>query len=193
MYMTKHPYTGMGMINLGPSETSSLGLGDPTSDYTGDPGSIDTSIPSSAVTSTTDLSSWFNSVWGGTPTVSANPLDNTTIQSVVNDLQDQINAINSPSSTTPGSAGASSAGLLNSVLSDANNIAKIVLTPGGSYSITNPLTGAVTTYQGTGQPSALPLNLGSAFGTSLGSLSGILPILLIGVAAFFVIGAMEKH
>ena len=105
------------------------------------------------------------------------------------DYQNLLNSIASSSPST--SSNTASAAIATSLLNDANQLAKIVLTPGGSYSITNPLTGAVTTYQGTGQPSA-PLNLSSAFGTSLGSLSGILPILLIGGLGIFLVSQMGK-
>ena len=40
--------------------------------------------------------------------------------------------------------------VLNSIISQAGNISKLVLTPGGSYTSYNPTTGQTVTYQGTG-------------------------------------------
>ena len=57
--------------------------------------------------------------------------------------------------------------LFNTLLSDANSIAKIVLTPGGSYTSVDPRTGQQISYQGTGQPSSAVGIPG--FGTSLNS------------------------
>ena len=159
--------------NAMPAATLS-GLGDATVDTS----STDFSLSDQFASDTAFLNNLLSPTMPAT-LPSGEPIDYTTDPSAV-----PYGAISSDISSGTSAA----AGIATSLLSDANSIAKIVLTSGGSYSITNPLTGQVTTYQGTGQPSAVP---GSSILTNLvGSASSSMWILLgVGLVVFMM---MEK-
>lgn len=265
MYQQINPYTGFSTVNIGPSETSNLGLGqgaDVTfagqlgvvayhSPTPGSPGT--SSIPvrrtgvkagmrglsaaqqlwamekRSKALGRLSRGSWrvrglrgIGDTYGGDSTGTNVSLSNTgfpTGQTTTSGLPTSIDgepvtyvngipylpsgeavdlldlpAPGGLTTTTSGATGNSlgvedPSQLINTVLADANNIAKIVLTPGGSYTITNPLTGQVTTYQGTGAGSTgIPGSL-----TSLVSgASSLLPILLLAGGAIFVFHMAEN-
>jgi hypothetical protein len=90
---------------------------------------------------------------------------------------------NNPLNDITGSSGSSDfSSALNSVIAQAGNIAKLVLTPGGSYSVYNPLTGQTISYQGTGQASTVGIpGLSSLSGTDILLLAGgVILIMMMG-------------
>ena len=78
---------------------------------------------------------------------------------------------------------------INTLLSQAGNIAKLELTPGGSYQVINP-NGQSVTYTGTGQPTSTAFNLPGI--SSMSSSSGTLLLLGGGVLLAIVVMSMGK-
>jgi hypothetical protein len=95
--------------------------------------------------------------------------------------------------------------IITAGFNDAMSIAKMVLTPGGSYSVYNPQTGQMVNYQGTGaattsynpatgafSSSGTPASPLTFPGLSTLSSTGMMPLLLIGGIIIIVIAASSK-
>jgi hypothetical protein len=95
--------------------------------------------------------------------------------------------------------------IITAGLNDAMSIAKMVLTPGGSYSVYNPQTGQMVNYQGTGAATTSYNPMTGAFsssgtpasplmfpGLSTSSNTGMVPLLLISGIIIIVIAASSK-
>ena len=155
MYQTIHPFTGQDMRTIGPNPYAALGLGvvrprrarivrgvirrrRSLRGLGQDDGS------------SVDLFSSYNPVTG-TGSVYNNNLE---------PLPPDLSASSANLYAGSSSSNASLTNLLSTLTTQAGNIAKLVLTPGGSYTMTNPLTGQTITYQGTGQATTgLPLSI----------------------------------
>jgi hypothetical protein len=210
MFQAVNPYTGKNqVITIGPNAYANLGLGDGTSDPTVD------SDPTRQQLKTwigehPKLQTWVkkhprvrkrlvrHALRGlgqdpGTDTATisfpwetGSPSVNPTGGYVVDTAGNVFNPSNPLNSLSTG-GGFDFSSLINTLITQGGNIAKMELTPGGSYTSFNPQTGAYTSYQGTGTPSSL-----TSFGVPGSATLMSSPIVLLGIAAVVVVIIASK-
>ena len=115
---------------------------------------------------------------------------NADLQAQIQDIETGVSTIGSGLATSIGTTPSALQSTLNTTLADAQQLAKIVLTPGGSYTITNPVTGVTTSYQGTGAGSTgIPSSLSSVFTGASGS---TILMLALAAGAIMLLSGLEK-
>ena len=208
MYQTHNPYTGQDLRVVMPSPYATLGLGASrmasraagTPEFQrairrlgrrgmrglGDNGDVPDVVPTDS--GTIDFSTLPGVVLATNYSNDIVPVSSVNV-AAPGSIQSGSNTYN-PSNplnwldTSASAAGTDLSTLLSTITAQAGSIAKLVLTPGGSYTVTSP-NGTTTSYQGTG--------VASTVGGITSSLSSVSPIVWLALAGLVVFAMMEHH